>query len=270
MAPSVRRLVRGQRTPLVALEHDLGAVHVAALLAAGAADTADGAVVARFTLVHAPPAVVVVPRPVAGSDDVYIGSDSRLLLRVAWRLAPGGRAAVDLGTGTGYLAAALASRYDFTVATDLSPSTAAVAAVNLALRPGSGRTGVCVADGAAGLRSEAFDLVVANPPWVPAGSTLSSDGGPTGFELPRRFLVEGASLLAPGGIALFQCLDATGPGRGRPLHDVCATLDGAGLAVEVRPATPQWPALTEWTGEADAGFSRLVTVVMRRPVRARS
>ena len=65
-----------------------------------------------------------------------------------------------------------------------------------------------MADLAAGLRPHSFDLVAANSPWVPDAPTAGSsrrvfaDGGPTGVELPSRFIRAATQLLRPSGVAL--------------------------------------------------------------------
>ncbi len=168
-----------------------------------------------------------VPR-VGWSDAItYVGADSAHLVDAVLRLAPHGDRAAELGTGTGLLAALLARRYRVVVATDVAADVALAAAVTLALNPapeGHG-AGAAVADVAAGLRPATFDLVAANAPWVPhdgfgTAPPLFANGGETGSELPRRFLVEGAALLRPGGVAVTLGLDTTLRDGRRPLQDV--------------------------------------------------
>ena len=95
--------------------------------------------------------VVIPPQVEEQGDLAYFGGDSIGLLERAWPLATGGRLAIELGTGTGFLAAALAPRYELVVATELLRSSASVAALTFRLngsRPGSrrGRLAVCVTD----------------------------------------------------------------------------------------------------------------------------
>jgi methylase of polypeptide subunit release factors len=211
-------------------------------------------------------------------DLVYLGHDSVWLLEAVWKLATGGRRAVELGTGTGLLAAALAPRYGLTVATDILPTTAAVAALTFLLNPlSTGRLAAVSADVARGLRPGSFDLVVANAPWVPAPAPgvggrprVFADGGPTGQELPARFILEGSALLAPGGLGVTQCLDLTYDDGRRPLADLCGALRTEGLSAELRPVGPPeiGTTLTDRLGQAGfAGVAQLVDVIVERPGR---
>ncbi len=247
-----------------------------ALLGAGAADRTEEGVALRFALFAAGDVLAVVPR-FSGPDPelVYLGHDSFWLLRTAWRLAPGGDVAVDLGTGTGYLAAVLLQRYRTVVATDFLAGTAAVAALTLAINEG-GYGGSVVSDVAGGLRRECADLVTANPPWVPSpprhgrAGIVFAEGGPSGTELPIRFIQDGSALLRPGGLGLFQCLDVTRPDGARPLADTCRSLEARGLSVEMHPVSraDAWPELEEQLSSSPVvAAAQLMTVVVRRPRR---
>lgn len=180
--------------------------------------------------------VTVAPDPPGTTDMVYLGPDSALLAEAALRLAPSGERAADLGTGTGFLAAVLARRYRTVIAADISPRAVAAASLTLALNPSPAghASGAAVADVADGLRPGAFDLVTANTPWVPSppDSTrplrIFADGGPTGVELPTRFLRCGVRLLRPGGLAITLALDVTLSDDYRPLARVCTELEAAG------------------------------------------
>jgi methylase of polypeptide subunit release factors len=240
----------------------------------GSADIEGGQITPRFAIFAAGDVLAVIPRPTCFDEVAYLGPDSKWLVELACRLAPGGDRAVELGAGHGYLSAALSNRYRFTLATDLRPWTAAVAAITLAmnLQPG-GKAAVCAADVARGLRPGSFDLVTGNPPWVPNRDAtrprrMFADGGPTGFELPRRFILEGSDLIAPGGMGLFNCVDARYSGGREPLVELIRALqlDGCRVEIEEVPADQQWPDRTKELKAVDPDLerARLVSVVVKR------
>lgn len=240
----------------------------------GTADIEDGKITPRFAIFAAGDVLAVIPRPTCFDEVAYLGPDSKWLVEVACRLAPGGDRAVELGAGHGYLSAALSNRYRFTLATDLRPWMAAVAAITLAINLQAGaKAAVCSSDVAHGLRPGSFDLVTANPPWVPNRDEtrprrLFADGGPTGFELPRRFILEGSALIAPGGMGIFNCVDARYSGGRQPLVELIQELerDGCGVEIEEVRAGQQWPDRTNELGKQDPDLerARLVSVVVKR------
>ncbi len=199
--------------------------------------------------------LIAAPDPKNTPDAIYIGPDSFVLVHAAFRLAPRGERAADLGTGTGLLATLLARRYRTVVATDFVPRVAEAAALTLAAnrRPTGHAAAAVVCDVAAGLRPRSFDLVTANAPWVPAPPTEGhpprsfADGGPTGTELPVRFLHGAAGLLRAGGVAIVLALDVTLAGGGQPLAEACAELDDQGLttALVATPINWAYPKLGE-------------------------
>ncbi len=64
---------------------------------------------------------------------------------------------------------------------------------------------------------------------------LYADGGPTGTEVPCRFIREGAALLRTGGVAITLALDIECDDGRHPVRDVCAELAGAGYLTAVVP-----------------------------------
>jgi len=137
---------------------------------------------------------------------------------VEWALAllppPGGRRllAIDLGTGSGCIACALASeRPDLDViAVDVSPAAAAVARDNAQALGLAARVGVVAADLLDGVRDLGADLIVSNPPYLPSALVpelapevriheprLALDGGADGLTLIRRIVTTARRYLRP-------------------------------------------------------------------------
>ena len=170
---------------------------------------------------------VLIPRP---ETELLVERALALTLRLPPRV-------LDVGTGSGCLAVTLTLELaDATVtATDESPAALAVARRNAA------RYGARVALSCGELAKHlggAFDLVVANLPYVPDReiAALPRDvrdfephaalaGGPDGADLVRRLIADLPRLLAPRGFALLE----VGPGHAALLAPEIA---GAGLAAD--------------------------------------
>ena len=128
-------------------------------------------------------AAVLIPRP-----------ETELLVELALeRLRPAGRA-LDLGTGSGAIAVALAhSRPDAKVtALDVSAPALEVARANAARHGASVR--LLRSDWYQALADEPYDVIVANPPYIAAGDAHLSQGD-LRFE-PAGALTDGADGLA--------------------------------------------------------------------------
>ena len=133
--------------------------------------------------------------------------------------------AVDLGTGTGALALALASEVPNAevYAIELSPLAAAWAERNIA-RYGDGRVTLVQGDVATALPEldGTVDVVVANPPYIPDADkpvdaeVLGYDpesalfGGPDGLRDIRVFIARAARLLRAGGTLVVEHADGQG------------------------------------------------------------
>jgi hypothetical protein len=268
------RLALGHRVSVVETRPSV----VEALVGAGAADLVAGGddLVPRFAIFGADDALVLVPRDGGfAADRVYFGRDSLWLAEVAAALEVRTGRYADLGTGAGGVAAMLAGRHDEAVVADLVPRTAACAAITMCLnrRPDGRPAGeVCVTDVAAALRPGSFSLVTANPPWVPndgESRRFYADGGASGFELPRRFVVEAAQLLAPGGASAILALDATWRDESRPLASLAGGLRRLGYEVAIVPAPPDvWGDLEQnLLGRFSAmAAACLVALLVRRPL----
>ncbi len=269
--------MRGAPVATDELTRRIGSTQVAVLTDAGLAAELDGHVWLATTISDVGGVLTAIPKHGWGDEIVYLGQDSTYLVEAALRLAPRGERAADLGTGTGLAAAVLASRYRVVIGTDLAPSVTTAAALTLALNryPDRHRVGLGVGDVASGLRTDAFDLVVGNAPWVPlapesaAPRELFAHGGELGVELPVRFLRGGAARLRAGGVAITLALDVEVDHRVRPLHAACDELAGAGFVVARLP-TPfnrDRPQLAEVTGarQPDLTAATHVAVVVARP-----
>lgn len=159
--------------------------------------------------------------------------------------ARGARTILDIGTGSGALAVTLALELRVrAVATDLSFEALQVARQNAAaLAAGVDFVQCDLASALAG----PFDLIVSNPPYIPAAEMagLQSEvrdyephlallGGEEGTEIYDRIVPQAERLLRPGGWLLFEIGYRGEPGVRRafargPWRDVTLTRDLAGL-----------------------------------------
>jgi release factor glutamine methyltransferase len=163
---------------------------------------------------------------------------TELLVRTALEALDPGGVVVDLGCGTGAIAAALlAARPDLDVwAVDVDP--AAVACSRRNLPPERVREGDLYAAVPGNLRGR-VTLVAANAPYVPTDAIatmppeardhearVALDGGVDGMDVQRRVIAQAGQWLAPGGRLLVE--------TGAPQADrTCAAMRAAGLTAEV-------------------------------------
>jgi release factor glutamine methyltransferase len=177
----------------------------------------------------------LVPRP---ETELLAGWAIELLAGVA---AP---VAIDLGTGAGCIACALAAECARArvIALDVSPDAVALAGANVDRLDLAGRVRVVVSDLFGALAPMRADLIVANPPYLPSGTIsslppevrqhdprLALDGGPDGLDVIRRIVDEAPRWLAPAGRLL---LETAGEGQ---VAAVGALLAARGFAtVETR------------------------------------
>jgi len=126
---------------------------------------------------------------------------------------------VDVGTGSGAIALALAREFPSAEihATDVSEEALEVARANSARHELSSRVAFRRTDLLAGLPTNYFDLVVSNPPYVgdseedsvqlevrkfePRGAVFA---GPTGLEVIERLIPQSQAALRPGGWLVFE------------------------------------------------------------------
>ncbi|MFF6984485.1 HemK2/MTQ2 family protein methyltransferase [Streptomyces sp. NPDC008343] len=158
---------------------------------------------------------------------------------------PHGACVLDVGTGSGALAIAAARRGTHVTAVDVSWRAVCTARLNarLARLPVRTRHGNLFAP----VRGQSFDLILANPPYVPTpdtgrpphGAARSWDAGRDGRLILDRICGQAPDLLRPGGALLvvhsaLRCPDRT-----------LAHLRGAGLKASVthRRTIPYGPVL---------------------------
>ncbi|MEV7004512.1 HemK2/MTQ2 family protein methyltransferase [Streptomyces sp. NPDC093982] len=158
---------------------------------------------------------------------------------------PHGASVLDVGTGSGALAIEAARRGTHVTAVDLSWRAVCTARVNarLAGLPVRTRRGNLFAP----VRGQSFDLIMANPPYVPApdtgrpphGAARSWDAGCDGRLILDRICGEAPDLLRPGGVLLVVHSTLSCPDR------TLAHLRGAGLKASVtrRRTIPYGPVL---------------------------
>jgi release factor glutamine methyltransferase len=127
---------------------------------------------------------------------------------------------LDIGTGSGNLAVAVAKRHKGArvTATDVSPGALAVAARNAAKHGVGERVSFLRGDLFAPLtRGERFDFILSNPPYIPHADIaslavgvrdyephLALDGGPSGFAMFDRLVSGAPAHLNPGGYLIVE------------------------------------------------------------------
>lgn len=166
---------------------------------------------------------VLIPRP-----------DTEILLEEIIKLIdPAGLPVLDVGTGSGILALALARKFPALeiVAVDISPAALAQARQNLA---GAASVRLLESDLLADASLPArFQLIVANLPYIPSGDMptlqrevrhepkLALDGGPDGLDVIRRLVAQAA------GRSRYLALEL-GDGQGAAAKTLC---ESAGYAI---------------------------------------
>lgn len=175
------------------------------------------------------------------AGEVYpIEADTLLLLDAALREVKAADRVLEVGTGSGYIAAEIMRIAPCVIATEINPY-----AVRIARSRGVWVVRTDLTDGIMGR----FDLILFNPPYLPTpwaengeetevaevekhgqgGSwlELALDGGPKGRDTIERFASSLERILAPGGRLLLLISSLTGEQEVRQLFE------GMGFAVVV-------------------------------------
>jgi release factor glutamine methyltransferase len=168
---------------------------------------------------------VLIPRP--ETEHVI----DTVLARVGRAPSPASLCIVDVGTGSGCIALALAKELPDTEihATDISPAALEVARSNAARHQLENRIRFYETDLLAGVEKNAFDLVLSNPPYVGESEEDSVQlevrkfeprnavfAGPTGMEVIERLIPQAHEVLKPGGWLVME-ISGTISGRVREL-----------------------------------------------------
>lgn len=134
---------------------------------------------------------------------------------------------IDLCTGSGCIACALATEYPNmeVLAFDIAPEALALAQRNVEAQGVADRVSVRESDLLAAAIADpdnkgSFDVIVSNPPYIPSQVVdtlaaevndyeprLALDGGADGLELFRRFIGDAYSLLKPGGVLAVELFE---------------------------------------------------------------
>ncbi len=172
--------------------------------------------------------------------------------------------AFDLGTGTGVLAALLVRRgVRRVVATDINPRAVRCAEENLARLGHADQTEVVEADLYPSGRA---DLIVCNPPWLPARPTSALELGiyDPGCDVLHRFLEGLAAHLTPGGEGWLIISDIAEHLGLRTRDDLLRRIAAAGLRVVERLDTaPRHPRAADTADSLHDARSREVTSLWR-------
>ena len=168
---------------------------------------------------------VLVPRP----ETELLAERARQFLST---LTPQSSTALDFGTGSGCIAIALSVACPSARlhAVDISPEAISVACENAALHGVTANIQFHRGDGFAALPSGlSFDLIVANPPYIPSAEIdalapevrdydprPALDGGVDGLDFFRRLAAEGARRLRPAG----RLMTEIGDGQAEQIDEI--------------------------------------------------
>jgi release factor glutamine methyltransferase len=163
-----------------------------------------------YSLEFAVSPAVLIPRP--ETETLVMEALRRIQPLVSPRV-------LDIGTGSGAIAVAMAKQHKTTrvIAVDASAPALAVAAANAQKHGVADRITLLEGDLFGPVAGQTFDLIVSNPPYIAQGEFSSLDvgvrdfeprsaldGGPDGLNFYRRIAAEAANYLVPGGSILVE------------------------------------------------------------------
>ncbi len=189
--------------------------------------------------------VVSASRAYPGFDpdiaDIYLGPESYTLANYLQRRAgslPSSGKALDLCTGSGFVALSLAALRRGMVWTgiDLSAQAIEAAAFNALLNETHDRFTAIVGDLYDPVQGERFGLIVANPPFIPVPASLDfpvyGDGGDDGLAVLRPLLARLPEYLTPSGKAVIYA-EGLGNARGPLVLDLLEEASRADLTIGI-------------------------------------
>lgn len=175
-------------------------------------------------------------------------ADTEVLVEEALARISGAMRVLDVGTGSGAIAVALAHEQRETAVTALDCSAAALAVArgNIERHGLTARVGCCEGD-LARLPDGPFDMVVSNPPYIPSADwaelmpevrdfepRLALDGGADGLTAYRHLAGQSQRILVPGGwllveVGIGQAADVGRLFKAGGLTEIGARADYAGI-----------------------------------------
>ena len=175
-------------------------------------------------------------------------ADTEVLVEEALKRMDGCCSVLDIGTGSGAIAIALAHEMPeiYVTAIDCSEAALEVARGN-ARRNGVEDRVACLAGDLKSLPAGPFDVIVSNPPYIPSRGweqlmpevrdhepRLALDGGDDGLEAYRRIAVQAVQVLSPDGwllveVGIGQATVVSALFRAAGLTDVTQRDDYAGI-----------------------------------------
>lgn len=167
----------------------------------------------------------------------YPREDSELMAEVLQEMDVAGQKTLEIGCGSGFLSILMAKKGATVTAADVDSAALEVARLNAGRN--NARTNFLRSDLFSGIHG-VFDLIVFNPPYLPAEETdLTYSGGPTGRSVIEKFMQQAKKHLADRGCILLLISSLTGE------KEVIQTINECSMKAEAvaRQKAP-WEELT--------------------------
>ncbi len=184
-----------------------------------------------------------------GPEVLVPRADTEVLVEESLARIEGSARVLDVGTGSGAIAIALAHEKPEILVTALDCSEPALGvARNNAQRNGVADRVTCLLGDLASLPTGPFEMIVSNPPYIPSGDwqtlmpevrdyepRLALDGGEDGLQAYRQLAVQAGQVLVPGGwllveVGIDQATDVSTLFKAAGLIEIGQRDDYAGIA----------------------------------------